>query len=101
MHSEKQAEVLGLKLAFTNCVAKSKWGKFKDQTMATVPAHEEELSVVHLESDDENLFLLHRSGQRCRSHSEGVAVWTRTAGLISDCDCQLTLAAWTLANSLV
>lgn len=31
--------------------------------MVSVPAHEEELSVVHLESDDESLFLLHRSGR--------------------------------------
>lgn len=39
----------------------------------------------------------YRFGKRCRSHSEGVAVWI--SGCRADkCDCQLTLAVWTIAE---
>lgn len=55
------------------------------------------ISVFHLESDDEDLFLRYRSGQRCRSHFEGVAVWIKAAGPIS-VTVGLTLAAWTVAE---
>lgn len=39
--------------------------------------------VFHLESDDEDMFLPYRSGQRCRSHFEEVAVWGWASALMS------------------